>query len=174
MSTTPTTKPPDTESLAHGRWRIDPSRSSVEFRARTLWGRVTVEGQFERYQGALDLDRTPAIELTIDASSVNTNNRLRDRHLRSGDFFDVSSHPEVRFVSDAATLDGDRLNVRGQLYAAGSSLPLDLDATVKPVGDEYEIEARTQADHRELGMSHGMLGMIPTPSELIVRGRLVR
>ena len=77
-------------------------------------------------------------------------------------------------MSDSATLEGERLKVRGRLYAAGNSMPLELDARLRRVGDELEVDARTHADHRKLGMSHGMLGMIPTPSELIVHGRLVR
>ena len=76
-----------------GRWRIDPTRSSVEFRTRTLWGLATVKGHFERYDGTLDLERSPAIELTIDADSLNTKNDFRDRHLRSADFFDVEEPP---------------------------------------------------------------------------------
>jgi polyisoprenoid-binding protein YceI len=174
MSTDTITKSSDTQSIAQGRWRIDPARSRVEFRTPTLWGLATVKGQFERYDGTLDLERSSAIELTIDADSLNTKNAFRDRHLRSADFFDVRNHPEVRFVSDSATLKGDTLKVRGRLYAAGSSLPLDLNAGVRRVGDELEMEARTYGDHRALGMSHGLLGMIPTPSELIVHARLVR
>jgi polyisoprenoid-binding protein YceI len=174
MSTDTITNSSETQSIASGRWRIDPARSKVEFRARTLWGRATVKGRFERYQGILDLERSPAIELRIDAASLNTNNRLRDRHLRSGDFFDIENNPEIRFESDSATVDGEQLKVRGRLEAAGKRLPVELDATLRPVGDEFDIEARTFADHRKLGMSHGTLGMIPTPSELIVHGRLVR
>ena len=49
---------------------------------------------------------------------------------------------------------------------------LELDARLRRVGDELELDARTSADHRKLGISHGMLGMIPTPSGLIVHGRL--
>jgi polyisoprenoid-binding protein YceI len=150
------------------------TRSSVEFRARTLWGLTNVTGRFERYEGTLDLHENPAIELTIDAASINTNLGWRDRHLRSADFFDVRNHAEVRFVSDSATLEGDTLKIRGRLYAAGKSLPLDLDARLRHVGDELEVDARTHADHHKLGMSHGMLGMIPTPSELIVHCRLVQ
>jgi polyisoprenoid-binding protein YceI len=174
MSTDTMTKPSDTQSIAQGRWRIDPARSRVEFRTPTLWGLATVKAHFERYEGSLDLQRSPAIELVIDAASVSTKNSFRDRHLRSADFFDVEDHPQVRFVSDTATVEGERLTVRGRLYAAGSSLPLELEAGLGPVGDEFEIDARTYADHRKLGMSHGMLGMIPTPSELIVQARLVR
>lgn len=174
MSPETLTHPPDTQPVPLGGWWIDPARSSIEFRTPTLWGLATVDGRFERYDGSLDLQRSPAIELVIDAASLTTKNSFRDRHLRSADFFDVENHPEVRFVSDTATLDGDTLKVRGRLYAAGSSLPLELEAGLRPVGDEFEVDARTYADHRKLGMSHGILGMIPTPSELIVHGRLVR
>jgi polyisoprenoid-binding protein YceI len=156
------------------RWRIDPTRSSVEFRSPTFWGLQTVKGRFERYDGTLDLYEKPAIELTIEADSLNTKNKKRDTHLRSGDFFDVASHPQVRFVSDSATLDGQQLNVRGHLHAAGKSIPLELDATVRRVGDELEVEAETHADHHRLGMTWNRLGMLRTPSKLILHGRLVQ
>ncbi len=174
MSTDTLTHPADTRSVLRGRWRIDPTRSRVEFRAQTLWGSATVKGRFERYEGTLDLQQNPVIGLTIDAGSLTTNLGLRDRHLRSADFFDVVNHPQVSFTSDSVTLEGEELYVRGRLHAAGNSIPLELDAHLRRVGDELEVDASTHADHRKLGMSHGLLGMIPTPSELIVRGRLVR
>jgi polyisoprenoid-binding protein YceI len=163
----------DAPSIERTRWRIDPARSRVEFRTPTLWGLATVKGHFERCDGTLDLQATPSITLTIGAASIDTQNKLRDKHLRSADFFDVENHPEVRFVSDSATLDGERLKVRGRLDAAGKSMPLELEATVRRVGDELEIDASTDADHHELGMTHSTLGMIKTPSHLMVHGRLV-
>lgn len=169
-----TNQPIGTPQIETTRWRIDPDRSTVEFRARTFWGLATVKGGFAGYEGSLDLQRDPAVELSIDATTVNTKNSMRDKHLRSADFFDVDNHPQVRFVSDSATLDGERLTVRGRLYAAGKSMPLELDAGLRRVGDELEVEARTEADHLQLGMTHGTLGMVRTPSDLIVRGRLVR
>jgi len=155
-------------------WRIDPGRSSIEFRVRALWGLVAVKGRFTRYQGTLDLSATPAVDLTIEADSLDTKNKRRDNHLRSGDFFDAEDHPYVRFVSETAVLDGDRLDVRGVLHAGGGSVPLDIDATLRRAGDELEVEAVAQADHRELGMTWSPLGMIRTPSRLVARGRLVR
>jgi polyisoprenoid-binding protein YceI len=169
-----TRQPLGTPDVEKARWRIDPTRSSVRFRTPTFWGTTTVKGRFERYDGTLDLQHDPAIELTIEAASLTTNHKTRDRHLRSPDFFDVENHPEVRFVSDRATLDGEQLTVHGRLYAAGKTMPLDLDATLRAVGDELEVSARTRADHRRLGMTHSTLGMIRTPSELIVHGWLVR
>jgi polyisoprenoid-binding protein YceI len=156
------------------RWKIDPTRSRVEFHTPTLWGLITVKGRFERYHGTLDLGQEPEIELTIEAASLTTNNKTRDKHLRSADFFDTETHPLVRFIADSATLDGERLTINGQLHTAGTSTPLDVNATLRPVDGELEVNATATADHLDLGMSQGLLGMIRTPSELIVHGRLVR
>jgi polyisoprenoid-binding protein YceI len=171
---TDATDPTAIPEVDRTRWRIDPTRSSVEFHAPNFWGLATVKGKFERYDGTLELDKTPAIELTIDAASLNTNNKKRDTHLRSGDFFDAANHPQVSFVSDSATLSGQQLTVHGHLHAAGKSIPVDLDATVRPVGDELEVEAETHANHDLLGMTWNRLGMLRTPSKLIVHGRLVQ
>jgi polyisoprenoid-binding protein YceI len=173
MSTIPANAA-DIADIQHARWRIDPQRSSVEFHAWQLWGLATVRGRFERYDGTLDLAAQPSIELTIEADSLNTGNARRDEHLRSADFFDTANHPQVRFVSQLATLDGDRLDVRGELHAAGRSIPLELEGVIQPDGDELEVAVTTHADHRTLGMTWNRLGMLRAPSKLIVRGRLVR
>jgi polyisoprenoid-binding protein YceI len=176
MSTTtqPTTTPAVAARLADGSWRLDPARSTVAFHVRHFYGLMTVKGEFADYDGTLDLDTTPAVELTIQATSLDTKLAKRDEHLRSKDFFDAERHPQVRFVSDGAVIDGDTLRVQGRLHAAGRQIPLQLDATVREIDGELEIEAVTEADHRELGMSWSPLGILRAPSKLIVRGRLVR
>jgi polyisoprenoid-binding protein YceI len=161
-------------TVSTGVWQLDPARSSVEFQVPHFWGLMTVKGHFNRYEGALDLQSEPAIELTIDADSLDTGNRKRDQHLRSADFFGVEHNPKVRFVSDTATLDGEWLRVRGQLHAAGKSIPLELSATLRAVDGGLEIEAVTDAAHRELGMTWSPLQMARPTSKLIVRGFLVR
>jgi polyisoprenoid-binding protein YceI len=170
METLPNHRPDDTLT---GRWELDPDRSRVEFRARHFWGLMTVKGHFDAYAGRLDLSADPAIELTIDAASVQTRNRKRDDHLRSADFFDAENQPWVRFVSDSAVLEGDRLSVRGSLFARDRSIPLELEARVRRVGNELQIEAATPAPHRELGMTWSPLGMIRSRSELVVSGHLL-
>ena len=160
--------------LATGTWLLDPARSSAEFHVRHFYGLMTVKGRFDRYQGSLDLSARPAVELVIDADSLDTKQKQRDKHLRSDDFFDVVNHPQVRFEADAATLDGNTLKARGRLHAAGKDIPLHVDATVTPVDCEFEIEATALADHRELGMTWSPAGILRAPSKLILRGRLVR
>ncbi len=173
MTTDPIPSTPSVSDLAAGGWRLDPARSSIEFHVPHFWGLITVKGRFERYEGTLDLQSNPAVELTIEADSLETGNRKRDQHLRSADFFDVEHHPQVRFVSDAAALEGTTLKVRGRLDAAGRSIPVELDATVHTVEGGVEIEAMTRAPHHELGMTWSPLGMARPHSTLIVKGRLV-
>jgi polyisoprenoid-binding protein YceI len=170
--------PPGVELSA---WRIDPARSSVVFEVPGFWGGlIKVKGRFARYDGTLDLRRTPAVDLTIDAESIDTGNARRDTHLRSDDFFGVASHPYLRFVADSATLAGEQLSVTGTLHAAGGSAPLDVFATLREAGPdrqagpELEIEGTAEIDQRRLGMTFTALGMVGAPAKLAVRGRLVQ
>lgn len=140
----------------------------------TFWGLQKVKGHFERYEGRLDLQSTPAAELTIDAASLDTGLGQRDKHLRSGDFFDVEHHPQVRFVSETAQLDGQTLAVHGTLEAAGKSVPIDLRATLDVVDGEPVIEAETTVDRHDFEMNWNRLGMVGAASTLIVKGTLVR
>lgn len=160
--------------LTTSAWRLDPADSAVEFQVPNFWGLATVKGHFERFEGTLDLRAQPVLQLIIEATSLETKNARRDKHLRSADFFDVERHPEVRFVSDTVALDGNALTVRGHLHAAGKSVPLELDAAVRDADGQLEIEAVTHTDHRQLGMMWSPLGMLRPSSKLIVRGRLVR
>lgn len=156
-----------------GSWHLDPDRSSVEFRVGNFWGLATVKGQFGDYRGQLDLGAEPAIELTIDAASLDTGNTKRDEHLRSADFFDADNHPRLQFLSQSVQLQGDTLKVRGQLSARDRSIPVQLDAKVRDVGGELEIEAATAAPHRELGMTWSPLRMISARTEVSVKAHLV-
>jgi polyisoprenoid-binding protein YceI len=161
------------EATLLGLWQLDPERSSVEFRVRHFWGLMTVKGRFEDYEGRLDLSADPAIELTIDAASLQTGHRKRDAHLRSPDFFDVEKQPQVRFASESVVSQDDTLRVRGSLFARGQSIPLDLVTHIARGREELEIEAAASAPHRALGMTWNRLGMIQSRSELLVKGYLV-
>jgi polyisoprenoid-binding protein YceI len=172
MSSTPTEQTQTTVE----RWTVDPSRTIVEFDVEHLWGLHTVHGHFTRFDGSYV--RGPAgteIELTIDAASVDTGNAERDRHLRSWDFFDVVPNPQVRFTStDVTGLGNGHVHVRGELKAAGRSVSLEFDASVRVVGGELEIEAATTVDQTRFDMSDGPLGNIRPPTKVHVKARLVQ
>ena len=166
MNTTQTERRPT-------RWIAQVDDASVGFTVKTMWGLATVEGRFDRFDGSFELGAGgPRIELTIDADSLDTGNRTRDKHLRSPAFFHVGEHPQVRFTSTNVGDAGDgTLHVEGLLEAAGHVVPLEFDASVQPADDGLELEATTTVDQRLLGMSTGLLGMIRPPATLHVKAR---
>jgi polyisoprenoid-binding protein YceI len=157
-------------------WTADPARTTVEFEVEHLWGLHTVRGRFRRFDGVYVVGTAgPEIELTIDAASVDTGISVRDRHLRSADFFDVDEHPQVRFTAMQITGIGNgQVRVSGELDVAGTSVPLAFDASVRMIGAELELEATTTVDQRLLGMSQGPLRHIRHPAKLHVKTHLVR
>lgn len=173
MSTTPTSTEPN-ESADIWKWTLDPARSTVEFKVRHIWGLITVTGHFDRFEGTYTLRPDGRqIELTIDADSLDTGRKPRDKHLRDADFFRVAEHPQTRFASNSVVDAGDgTLHVRGELEAGGKTVPLEFDATVREFGDELEIEATTTVDQRLLDMTLSPLGVLRAPSTVHVKARL--
>jgi len=157
------------------RWVVDPTRTTVDFAARTFWGLATVHGHFDRFGGSYEAGpEGTRIDLTVAVDSIDTRNHTRDKHLRSHDFFDAALHPLMRFTSTSVLETGDgTVHIAGVLEAAGDSVSIDLEATVEEFDGELEIEAITPVDLGRLGMSSGPLGMIRAPAEAHVRTRLV-
>jgi polyisoprenoid-binding protein YceI len=133
MSTTLIAPQKTTEQTAVERWNVDRTRTAVEFEVKHLWGMHTVRGGFRSFDGAYIVGPGGSeIELTIDAASIDTRVTKRDEHLRSPDFFFVALHPQVRFRSTRVTgLGNGDVHVSGTLEAAGTTVPLAFDASVR-------------------------------------------
>lgn len=168
-----TATPRPAAALAQGAWELDAGRSEIGFAVPYWWGFGTVRGRFTRYAGHLDLRRRPAIELTIDAASVDTGNERRDHRLRSEDFFAVTQQRYIRFVSRVVRLDDDRLFALGDLSARRTRIDLEVDAAVSAVDGEYQLDAETFVMHSGLGMTWNPMQITRPWSKLSVRGRLV-
>lgn len=156
-------------------WTLDPSASSVEFGVRQFWGLSSVHGRFDRCDGELEVDASGAghAELRIEAASVDTGNRRRDRHLRAGDYFDCDRHPFVRYVAAVTTTRGS-LELAGTLRAVGRTIPLALSPTADGGDDRLTLSAAADVDARALGMSWSPVGKLRTPVTLAVRASLRR
>lgn len=101
---------------------VDPVHTTVSFRIRHIVTRVT--GRFTECTGSIIGDPSdPAgarIELTIKASTIDTQNADRDKHLRSADFFDVQEYPEITFKSTKIIpKGGDAYDVVGTFSMRG-------------------------------------------------------
>jgi polyisoprenoid-binding protein YceI len=159
---------PDTPPALSGRWLVDPYASHARFLAGTLAGLVKTAGRFRALSGHLHVGEAGAAGvLAIDSSSIDTGNRMRDRHLRSRDFFDVERHPQLRYEAHSiSTQDAGSARIEGELIAAGARTPLALEVTLTAAGDGVVVLAcNTEVDRVALGI-RGARGMVPRAVEL--------
>jgi len=83
-------------------WNLDTAHSEIEFKVRHMMI-STVKGQFGSFQINLNSENEDisqsTVEVSIDASSIDTKSEQRDQHLKSQDFFDVETYPNISFHS---------------------------------------------------------------------------
>ena len=143
-------------------WSIDTGHSAVHFGVRHMMFTKT-RGRFTRWTGELRLDpanlSSASVEVTIDASSIDTGDAQRDAHLRSPDFLDVEKFPTLGFRSTGVEDAGEgKLRVAGELTIHGVTKPVVLDTEyagrVKdPWGnDRAGFAARTAIDRTDFGL----------------------
>jgi polyisoprenoid-binding protein YceI len=124
-------------AYAADSYEIDFAHSSVEFSVKHMMV-SNVKGAFETFSGAISYDpeqiENSSVEFAIDVSSVDTRNEKRDDHLRSEDFFDAKSHPEMTFKSKKIRKTDDGYVADGTLTIRGVSrevsLPFELNGPV--------------------------------------------
>ena len=93
------------ELLTAGTWTIDQSHSEVGFTVRHL-GISKVRGRFQTFAGTLNIggdQLASSVSATVDLTSIDTNNKQRDGHLQSADFFGVDENPTMTFESTEVT-----------------------------------------------------------------------
>jgi polyisoprenoid-binding protein YceI len=148
----------------NGSWRLDPDRTELTFRSRTLWGLANVKGVFTKADGTGQASAPDLVSgrLEIDAASVSTGIRQRDAHLRSADFFDVEAFPKIEFVVDSAVLtDSETVELHGELMIKGIGRRLDLSANVTKLDDgALRLATTTTVNRREFGVDGNLVGMI--------------
>jgi polyisoprenoid-binding protein YceI len=144
------------------KWTIDAAHSGINFSVRHMVI-SKVRGRFAKYSGSLDVDdgdvTRSAVDLTIDASSVDTGIPQRDAHLRSADFFDVEKFPVLRFRSKRIEkLAGAHYRIVGELTVRDVTREVALDVddggrAKDPWGSERAgFVAKTSVDRKDFGL----------------------
>jgi polyisoprenoid-binding protein YceI len=104
-----------------GTWELDPTHSEVTFSVKHL-AISKVRGSFERFTATIVTAEDPTkstVEASIEVASVNTNQKDRDNHLRTNDFFKADEFPTITFVSTSVNRDSDDITVVGELSLRG-------------------------------------------------------
>ncbi|HEX4425694.1 MAG TPA: YceI family protein [Terriglobales bacterium] len=144
-------------------WKIDPAHSAAQFSVRHL-GISTVRGEFRKLSGTVAYDAADpsktAIDVTIDASSVDTRIDMRDNDLRSANFLDVQKYPTITFKSKHADAAGPgKLKIAGDLTIHGvtKEVVLDVDGPTAPItamgGSRMGAAVTTKINRKDFGVN---------------------
>lgn len=144
-----------------GTYTIDPSHTEIGFTARHAM--VTkVRGAFTDFQGSASTGAGvagAAVNLSINAASVDTGSADRDGHLRSADFFDVEQYPAIRFASSRVTAPADdTLRVEGDLTIKEVTRPVVIDfdydgVATDPFGNErVGLSGSVMVNRKDFGL----------------------
>jgi polyisoprenoid-binding protein YceI len=130
-------------------------------------GLSTQRGRFNTTSGLITLDRaarTGTVEITIDATTVNTGLDELEKHLRNEDFFNVDKHPTITFKSSSVEFEDDvPKSVAGELTMLGVTRPVTLSVSsfncrVHPINKKYVCgaNAETTIKRSDFGMTYAI------------------
>jgi polyisoprenoid-binding protein YceI len=147
-----------------GKWTIDPVHSDVAFSVRHMMV-SKVRGHFTRVEGEIILADDPldsSATAKIDLTSIDTNDPQRDDDLRSANFFEVETHPDMVYRTTAVRRAGEGFLVEGELTLHEVTRPVQLTVeangfTRDPYGNTRAgFSATTEIDRRDFGIRTNM------------------
>ena len=146
-------------------WEIDATHSQVSFAIRVMLI-TTTRGRFDKVRGQLYIDeQNPAsswVEAEVDAASINTQNRLRDTHLRSSAFFAVKKYPTIAFRSTRVEhIGGSAYKVAGNLTLLGITKPITFEVAYSGqsagLNAQASFTAKATINRDDFGLGRGMM-----------------
>ncbi|HEY1078949.1 MAG TPA: YceI family protein [Bdellovibrio sp.] len=149
------------KTIPAGSYAIDTAHSKIGFEVPHLVI-ATVEGRFTKFDGNITIDsklEKSKANLNIEVASISTDNKDRDDHLKSPDFFDVAKHEKITFVSKKVVGTADDLKLVGDLTIKGKKKEVTLD--VKYLGDvndpfgnhKIAFSASTRINRQDFGLT---------------------
>ncbi len=160
-----------------GTWTLDPSKSTVGLRSKSMWGLAPVKGVFRQVSGQGTVSPTGDVSgtVTVSAASIDTKMKKRDTHLRSDDFFDSDTYPDITFTVNQAKPSGQGVTVSGSLTVRDRTRPVTFDAKVSVISDgEIALDAEVQVNRADFGLTWNQMGMASMHNTIIVHAVFTR
>lgn len=126
------------------KWNVDKAHSKIGFTVTHLLV-SEVDGNFKKFDASITSskeDFTDAVfDISIDVTSVNTDNDMRDGHLKKPDFFDAEKFATITFKSTGISKVADKkYKLNGNLTMRGVTKPVTFDLTLTGMGKNMRTQ----------------------------------
>lgn len=120
-----------TATLTATKWGIDPTHTEVQFKVKHLVI-STVTGFFKKFSGSVESETddfdSATVTFSLDVNSIDTNQKDRDAHLKSPDFFAAEQYPTLDFTGTLKKVTGTDYKLDGALTIRGTTKAVVLNA----------------------------------------------
>ncbi len=114
------------------------------------------DGTFQGLTGTIVFDPTAPeqgrFEVVLDARTIDTGNKTKDKHARGDSWFDVEQYPEIRFRSSKIEPSGDQYQMTGVLTLHGVEKEITFPFTFTQQGDSGTFNGTFTVDREEFGI----------------------
>ena len=146
------------ETAVKTKWEIDKTHSEIGFKVKHMMI-STVKGYFEDYMASIEATEEnfsdASFNFSAEIDSINTNNKDRDSHLKSDDFFNANDYPGMRFSSKS--FDGQNLIGDLTIRDVTKEIKLDVDfngVAVDPYGQtKAGFEMRGNINRKDFNLT---------------------
>jgi polyisoprenoid-binding protein YceI len=145
----------DTLSSAHQFVPTD-NGSNVSFEIKNFG--LNSKGSLSGLKGKITFDpkdpATASFDVSVDAATINTDNDMRDSHLKKEEYFDVTNYPQIRFVSTAITPTGKdgHYTITGKLTIRNTTKELSWPFIAVPMGNDYIFSGTFKINRKDFGV----------------------
>jgi polyisoprenoid-binding protein YceI len=142
--------------MASAQYVPSEKESLISFKIKNFG--FSVNGKFAGIGGRINFDpQNPtagSFDITVDAATVNTENSMRDKHLREESYFDVAKYPRIHFISTGISPGTDKgtFLVTGQLTIKNKVREIKFPFTAESVNEGFLLKGSFKLNRRDFNV----------------------
>lgn len=141
--------------------KANPAQSKISFSIKNFG--LKTDGTLTGLQGTLETDPSTAdpkaINLSVDANTIHTDNKMRDNHLRKAEYFDVAKYPKLTFTATSFSKTASGYIVKGNLTIKGITKSVDINCNITKDSNGMSFKGSFPINRRDFKVGGGSISL---------------
>jgi len=142
-------------NASHAQYKPVEQGSSLKFTIKNLG--FGVDGSFSGFEGMINFNpqnlAASNFDVMVSAATVNTDNNMRDDHLKGDSFFDVKNYPKIKLTSSQITnIKSGTYLFNGKLTIKGKAQLIKFPFEAAANGDGFVFKGSFKMKRKDFGV----------------------